>query len=494
MPVDNLPGVRITAEKRQLLAAYGGDHWLMAPEQVAAVAEAVHQIHTVRGVPGAVSTADGAPLENSVAATVRDGVAIIPIQGPLFRYENFASWWYGWSSYDQIARDVRAAVENPNVRKIVYAVDSPGGVVSGCAETARIIRWAAEQKESVAYGDGTMCSAAYWLSAAANRVSIAHTAIVGSIGVIAAFYDFSKYFAELGIEEIIIVSSQSPKKYSDPKTEEGRAEIQAMLDALADVFVDNVAEYRGVSRDTVLAEFGQGGVFVGADAVDAALADDLGAFEPLLAELAAGSGGESGHPATAPGGRATTTEGSEMTLRNSASAGAAAPNGRRGAKPAATDDAPAPKAEDEEPKDEEEEEGAEGDPPPDEEEEEDEQPAGEEDEEEEEASSRAIATAKREERDRVLGILALAERGEEKLALECVKDPKCTVADAALRLRTASKKAAGSYIAALRQDEAGNPPPRAGARKEEQGESVDELSEFIANGGRTSAAAKPTTR
>jgi hypothetical protein len=46
-----------------------------------------------------------------------------------------------------------------------------------------------------------------------------------------------------------------------------------------------VARNRGVSVATVLSDFGQGGVFVGADAVNAGLADRLGAYEETLAGL-----------------------------------------------------------------------------------------------------------------------------------------------------------------------------------------------------------------
>jgi hypothetical protein len=73
----------------------------------------------------------------------------------------------------------------------------------------------------------------------------------------------------------------------DPTTERGRAKYQAQVDALAGVFVADVARYRGVSEDTVLADFGQGGVFVGQAAVDAGLVDRLGSYEGTIADLAA---------------------------------------------------------------------------------------------------------------------------------------------------------------------------------------------------------------
>ncbi|MBK6423882.1 MAG: S49 family peptidase [Gemmatimonadetes bacterium] len=93
-----------------------------------------------------------------------------------------------------------------------------------------------------------------------------------------------------GVEEIEIVSSQTPRKRDDdPTTDTGRAAVQATVDALAAVFLAAVARYRGVPEATVLADYGQGGVFVGEAAVLTGLADRLGTYETLHAALASDS-------------------------------------------------------------------------------------------------------------------------------------------------------------------------------------------------------------
>jgi ClpP class serine protease len=106
--------------------------------------------------------------------------------------------------------------------------------------------------------------------------------MLGSIGVRAAF-------RRRGSDSTIdIVSSQSPKKVPDVETDAGKAQIRATLDALADVFIDDVARYRGVERDTVLEHFGQGDVVVGRAALEVGMADEIGTFEGTLAALARG--------------------------------------------------------------------------------------------------------------------------------------------------------------------------------------------------------------
>jgi ClpP class serine protease len=169
------------------------------------------------------------------------------------------------------------------VGAILLHVDSPGGEVTGIHEFGELIHQARGVKPVWAYVEGLGASAAYWLSSAAEEIVADPTAALGSIGVVMTVRDPSKTKAA----DIEIVSSQSPRKRPDPTTEGGRAQLQGVVDDLAGVFVATVARNRAVSEETVLAEFGGGGLFVGRSAVAAGLADRIGTFEETLAELAA---------------------------------------------------------------------------------------------------------------------------------------------------------------------------------------------------------------
>lgn len=237
----------------------------------------------------------GADPGRAVPPTRRGGVAIVPVIGPLYHYADDFTDVCGCSAYDRIARDiglVRAAREAGIVHAALFEVDSPGGEVGGCAEAAGLIAHLAAEMPVRVFASDLMCSAGLWVGVSAGRgnVIIAPTAIVGSLGVVATYRAGGK---STGVVEI--VSSQSPNKRLDPSSEKGRARIQATVDALAEEFVDAVAGYRGVTAATVLSDFGQGDVFVGRRAVEAGLADRVGSFESVLAELAslAPSGGTS---------------------------------------------------------------------------------------------------------------------------------------------------------------------------------------------------------
>lgn len=226
------------------------------------------------------------PLEKTEKVKVRNGVAIIPITGPIFRYANFFTYYSGGTSVTSLARDFNAALEDPSVYSIMFEINSPGGEVTGINELGNMIYNARKKMPMTARVGGLMCSAALWLGVQAGDVAIDETALVGSIGVMTTYTDDRKWMEKVGLEELEFISSQSPYKNAPPYTDEGRKRIQARLDALCQIFGDAVARGRDVSIKTVWDKFGQGDVFVGQAAIDAGLADRFGSYEETLRLLA----------------------------------------------------------------------------------------------------------------------------------------------------------------------------------------------------------------
>ena len=229
--------------------------------------------------PEAIAAQLGRKLQNTYAVSVRNNVAVIPIHGPLFRYANLFTVISGATSYELLARDFNEALENQEVKAILFDIDSPGGEVNGCSELADMIYQARGKKPIIAYASGNCCSGAYWIAAACDEIVVTDTALVGSIGVVAV------YERQDGKNEIEIVSSQSPLKRINPETPEGLAHIQNRLDSLAEVFINKIALYRDVSTETVIKDFGQGDVFVGKKAIWQGLANRQSSFERILTDL-----------------------------------------------------------------------------------------------------------------------------------------------------------------------------------------------------------------
>lgn len=224
--------------------------------------------------PEAVAAKLGRPLENTRTVQMRSGTAVIPVTGPIFRYANLFTEISGATSLEILAQDLNAALADPAVRDIVLEIDSPGGQANGISEFADMVR--AADKPVTAYVGGIGASAAYWIAAAADTMVVSDTALLGSIGVVSSYR-----VSEDG--EIKVISSQSPLKQASPETADGRKEVQRVVDDMAAVFVSAVARNRGVSEETVLEQFGRGGLLVGQKAVAAGMADRIGSLESVIA-------------------------------------------------------------------------------------------------------------------------------------------------------------------------------------------------------------------
>lgn len=253
--------------------------WLMLPDAL----DNLMAIADRQGDPEALEARLGKPLDNTRAVILRDGVAVIPVTGPIMRYANLFTRISGATSTQELATDLQAALDDPKVRAIVLNVDSPGGEATGINELADMIHAARGKKPIKAYVGGTGASAAYWIASAADEVIVDDTALLGSIGVVV---EVAIRKEADGIKRYTITSSNAPNKRPDLDTEEGRAEVAKSIDALAGVFVAKVARNLAVDPEDVPAMGDHGGLRVGAAAVEAGLAHRLGSLESLITELA----------------------------------------------------------------------------------------------------------------------------------------------------------------------------------------------------------------
>lgn len=270
----------------RVLDAVHSASWAMDEDSLAKMIEIASREH--QPAPQALEAYRAQALARAERATLRNGVAIVTAEGPLFKRANLMTEFSGASSYDVLRRDLQAAVDNLGVKAILLNIDSPGGEAAGIGELAAAVRDVRGVKPIVAYVGDLGASAAYWLATAADSIVVGAGAALGSIGVRASYADSSARDAARGVATVEFVSSQSPFKKSDITSDEGRGRVQARVDALAQVFVEAVAVNRGVSVDRVLDAFGKGDVLIGQAAVAAGMADSIGTFEGTLAALAAG--------------------------------------------------------------------------------------------------------------------------------------------------------------------------------------------------------------
>lgn len=194
--------------------------------------------------------------------SVENGVATISISGPLMRKPSLYMQVIGEATdFLEIEAAIAQAGNDPSVKTVMLDVDSPGGTVNGTAECAAAIAELAKKKFVYAYTGGMMCSAAYWLASQCNAIYCTSSASVGSIGVILAFADVSKMYADMGVKMEVLTSGKH-KGAGTPGTslsDEQRELLQARIDEMgADFRAAVTARGRKIPADAM-----EGQVFSG---------------------------------------------------------------------------------------------------------------------------------------------------------------------------------------------------------------------------------------
>ena len=194
--------------------------------------------------------------------------AEIRVQGVLTNRPSVFAFLFGGgnATYSDIITALAVADQDPAVKRIDLNIDSPGGSVAGLFDTLAAIEATTTPVRAVV--SNMAASAAFALAAQADEIVATNRATVfGSVGiVVSAFIDE---------DEVTITSTDAPNKRPDLSTEAGRAVVRAELDEMHGLFADAIATGRGTSVDNVNANFGQGGTFLAAEALERGMIDSI---------------------------------------------------------------------------------------------------------------------------------------------------------------------------------------------------------------------------
>lgn len=265
-----------------------GRPWALLPEKMDEIHRAVEA--RLAGAEISFDASRAGPSGNRADDSYRvtDGVAVIPVYGVLEKRANLFTRMSGGTSTELLARDLRAAFDDPLVDAVVLDIDSPGGAVDSVQVVVDALQANRARgplaKPVVAHANELMASAAYWIGSAADRIVAAPTAQVGSIGVRMMHVDRSGMDEKVGVRRTEIFAGRYKTAGTDtrPLDEESRAYLQSRVDRFYTLFVEAVAANRGVTVAEAL-RWADGRVLIGEEAREAGLVDAIGNLETAIA-------------------------------------------------------------------------------------------------------------------------------------------------------------------------------------------------------------------
>ena len=243
--------------------------WLMRPVEHASMMKIIERMEDMPKREGVDICGDATEFESM---QIQDRTAIIPIRGVMVHGLKMAEKVDSVVCAEDIEKDIKFAMESSDVKRVVFDIDSPGGMYNGTPELGDVIAKYHGVKPMAAFTNGLMASAAYWTGIASGSVYMSRSASVGSIGVVMMWPDVSKAMEGKGVK--IKVFSSGEFKGMTPEVElTGSQEsyLQSRVMSLANEFYSHVKEARAGVNESAF----DGRTFQAAEALELGLVDGL---------------------------------------------------------------------------------------------------------------------------------------------------------------------------------------------------------------------------
>jgi protease-4 len=185
---------------------------------------------------------------------------------------------------DSVTAAFRDAIEDEDVKAILFRVDSPGGSYVASDAIWRETRRAREKGKPVIVSMGVLAgSGGYFVAMAADKIVAQPGTITGSIGVLGGKMLTTGLWDKLGITWDEVHTSANSTLWTGTRDYSPAewARFQATLDRIYVDFTAKVAEGRRLPKDKVL-EIAKGRIWTGEDARALGLVDELGGYATAL--------------------------------------------------------------------------------------------------------------------------------------------------------------------------------------------------------------------
>ena len=190
----------------------------------------------------------------------------------------------------KILKQIKKIHDNEDVKAVVFRVNSPGGSADASEQIWHAVRTLQAKGLPVVVSMGDYAaSGGYYISCSADYIYAEPTTLTGSIGIFGTVPNFSKLMDKVGLD----VDGVSTNKHATLTTnaiykgmnKEEMTLMQSMVERGYDLFTKRCADGRGMSQDDIK-KIGEGRVWLGKDALEIGLVDELGNINNAIAKAA----------------------------------------------------------------------------------------------------------------------------------------------------------------------------------------------------------------
>jgi len=213
----------------------------------------------------------------------KGNVAVLSIEGPLV-VSGESMFGGGFTTSNNIIGILKELDEDQKIDALILDINSPGGSAVASDEMGRAIKNFSKPVIAVIREVGA--SGGYWIASASDHIIANRMSMTGSIGVIGSGFGIEGLMDDYNVTYRRHVSG----KYKDAgspfraMTIDEEELIQALLDDIYEEFVLEVAQNRNMPYEEV-EELATGFVYLGKEAKDLGLVDELGGMDEAKAYM-----------------------------------------------------------------------------------------------------------------------------------------------------------------------------------------------------------------
>src|SRR5271167_1546234 len=205
-----------------------------------------------------------------------DKIAIVDLEGVILTPKD-------------VVEQLRKYGDDRSIKAIVLHVNSPGGGAAASEEIYReVLRIRDDKKKRIVASIETVgASGAYYVSSATNKIFADNASIVGSIGVIAEWYNYEELLKWAKLKDITLKAGEFKDTGSPvrPMTPAERAYMQGLIDNMHGQFIQSVATGRRMQVEDI-SPLADGKVWTGEQAMPLKLIDQIGDFRVAVEDTA----------------------------------------------------------------------------------------------------------------------------------------------------------------------------------------------------------------
>ncbi len=215
-------------------------------------------------------------------------IAYVVGEGSILRGRADGPGSEGLIASESFIKLLRQVANDVGIKGVIVRIDSPGGDAIASDDILREMKLLARKKPMVFSMSDVAASGGYYISMTGDPIVAYPDTVTGSIGVIYGKMNLRGLYDKLGIQKETLTRGRFADIDSDyqPLSDAGRLKLRESIGSIYQGFLVRVAEARKRKPEEIDA-LGQGRVWMGAQAKDRGLVDELGGLDRAVSMVRA---------------------------------------------------------------------------------------------------------------------------------------------------------------------------------------------------------------